>query len=144
MVEITVILAAVIGAFVLDLGGNQQKTPSASFDWDQDRSAESADTNDETVTIEVTHEGGDSIDGTQVTMTVDGTEVSSSTNWDVDSGYGSSEITAGNTASFVTSSPVESTNDPQSASAIEGQTFRLSWSSEDGSSSATLASYEVN
>ncbi len=35
MVAITVILAAVIGAFVLDLGGNQDSAPSATFDWEE-------------------------------------------------------------------------------------------------------------
>lgn len=34
MVAITVILAAVIGTFVLGLGQNVQSTPSASFDFD--------------------------------------------------------------------------------------------------------------
>ncbi len=35
MVAITVILAAVIGAFVLDLGGNQDSAPSATFEWEE-------------------------------------------------------------------------------------------------------------
>lgn len=34
MVAVVVILAAVIGAFVLGLGGNQQSTPQASFSYD--------------------------------------------------------------------------------------------------------------
>jgi flagellin-like protein len=46
MVAITVILAAVIGAFVLGIGGSQEQTPQASFEF-------SGDT--------VIHSGGDAI-----------------------------------------------------------------------------------
>jgi flagellin-like protein len=35
MVAITVILAAVIGAFVLNIGGSQDTAPSVSFDFEQ-------------------------------------------------------------------------------------------------------------
>ncbi|GAA0463637.1 type IV pilin N-terminal domain-containing protein [Halococcus dombrowskii] len=48
MVAVVVILAAVIGAFVLGLGGNQDTTPQASFSYD------SASGN-------VVYEGGDQI-----------------------------------------------------------------------------------
>ena len=48
MVAITVILAAVIGAFVLGIGGDQQATPSASLSFDLDGGD-----------VEVEHRGGD-------------------------------------------------------------------------------------
>ena len=51
MVAITVILAAVIGAVVLGLGGETQETPQVSLSFDQD---------DDTVTV--AHRGGDSVD----------------------------------------------------------------------------------
>ena len=51
MVAITVILAAVIGAFVLGLGGETQETPQVSLSFDQ---------NGSDVTVE--HRGGDSVD----------------------------------------------------------------------------------
>jgi flagellin-like protein len=38
MVAITVILAAVIGAFVLNLGGSQDAAPTASWEWDNSSS----------------------------------------------------------------------------------------------------------
>ena len=60
MVAITVILAAVIGAFVLGLGDQaSQSAPQASFDW-------SFDTNEDNVTI--THAGGDNIDKNNLRM----------------------------------------------------------------------------
>jgi flagellin-like protein len=48
MVAITVILAAVIGSFVLGIGGDVQEAPQASFSYDS-----SSDV--------IVHEGGDSI-----------------------------------------------------------------------------------
>lgn len=50
MVAITVILAAVIGAFVLGMGGEQTESPQASFD---------IDIEDGSVTI--AHKGGDAL-----------------------------------------------------------------------------------
>jgi archaeal flagellin N-terminal-like domain len=52
MVAITVILAAVIGTFVLGLGQNVQSTPNASFDFDF---------NTTNTSVNVTHTGGDTI-----------------------------------------------------------------------------------
>ena len=48
MVAVVVILAAVIGAFVLGLGGDQNQAPQASFSVDNG---------------EIIYEGGDAIDG---------------------------------------------------------------------------------
>jgi flagellin-like protein len=59
MVAITVILAAVIGFFVLDLGSSTQNAPQASFSFD--------DTNDD-----LTMNGGDSIPASTISVTVDG------------------------------------------------------------------------
>ncbi len=64
MVAITVILAAVIGSFVLNLGGSlQQSAPQASFGFDYD-------TNNHNVSI--THETGDSIEASQLNATASG------------------------------------------------------------------------
>jgi flagellin-like protein len=48
MVAITVILAAVIGAFVLGIGGSQEQAPQASFQWDSSGN--------------VVHAGGDALE----------------------------------------------------------------------------------
>jgi len=50
MVAITVILAAVIGAFVLDIGGSQESAPQVQWDWSN---------GDSTVTLN--HGGGDTL-----------------------------------------------------------------------------------
>jgi flagellin-like protein len=61
MVAITVILAAVIASFVLGLGGNQQATPTASFTFDYTQG-----NSDSSSYVEVTHDGGDTIKGSEV------------------------------------------------------------------------------
>ena len=51
MVAITVILAAVIGAFVLGIGGETQETPQASITLDNTSATE----------VEIRHRGGDTL-----------------------------------------------------------------------------------
>jgi flagellin-like protein len=111
MVAITVILAAVIGTFVLNLGqGLNQSAPQASFGFDY--------TND---SVDVTHESGDTIDAERlnVTSSVELTETTSFAD----------SVGAGDTATYEISG-----NDEWS-----GQTVRVVWESQDGSSSATLS-----
>ena len=64
MVAITVILAAVIGAFVLGLGGDVDETPQASL------SFELNDTDDD-VNVDIEHRGGDSFNLTNVDIAGD-------------------------------------------------------------------------
>lgn len=64
MVAITVILAAVIGAFVLGFAGNLSDTPpTAQFSYDYD---------DGEGEIEITHEGGEFINTNQLEITRNG------------------------------------------------------------------------
>jgi flagellin-like protein len=63
MVAITVILAAVIAAFVLGLGDTNSTAPSVTWDYDYDES-------DGTLTI--TNTGGDSFDPARVELQFDG------------------------------------------------------------------------
>ena len=66
MVAITVILAAVIGAFVLGLGGETQETPQASLSFTLN------DTDDE---VDIEHRGGDTLELSDVNVTVDGSDI---------------------------------------------------------------------
>ncbi|ELY48085.1 type IV pilin [Natronorubrum sulfidifaciens] len=61
MVAITVILAAVIAAFVLDIGDLDDSAPQAQFDWEDD---------DGNVTVTMT--SGDDINPDAVTMSPEG------------------------------------------------------------------------
>ncbi|MFA1610389.1 type IV pilin [Halobellus rubicundus] len=114
MVAITVILAAVIGTFVLNLGqGLQQTAPQASFSFDY--------TDDTNVTI--THESGDSIDAAQLNTT--GLEVGP-VEWEGHNGL-TGTVSAGTSAEFNNTVP------------WSGETVRVVWKSADGSASATLS-----
>jgi flagellin-like protein len=71
MVAITVILAAVIGTFVLGLGDQLGPTaPQATF---------TVDGNDSSV-VNVTKTGGEPLDTSDLTLSIDGTRASSSIN----------------------------------------------------------------
>lgn len=88
MVAITVILAAVIGTFVLGLGNQMgQSAPQASFGADYDGSADE---------LQITHEGGDKMAASDLSVVVDGNSDPIST-YDVDE---SSDITAGTTVTI--------------------------------------------
>jgi flagellin-like protein len=71
MVAITVILAAVIGAFVLEIGDQQETAPNTSFESDQYQefhwSVPWNDNHKANITVvEVSHAGGNNIDVTQL------------------------------------------------------------------------------
>jgi len=74
MVAITVILAAVIGAFVLDIGGSQEKVPQASWDFSFSESDNE---------LTVSHEGGDSVNVERLSFsgTIDNVDSISSSQW---------------------------------------------------------------
>ena len=114
MVAITVILAAVIGSFVLNLGGSLgQSAPQASFGFDYDTASNNTT---------ITHQTGDSIDVERLKTT--GLD-NGSYNW-TDVGA-SGTISAGDSAEF--------NNDAD----WSGETVRVVWESEDGENSATLS-----
>ena len=139
MVAITVILAAVIGTFVLNLGGSvSQTTPQASFGFDFE---EGSDTVGDNVTV--THETGATIDSDRLNLTatvdidiadstanVDPSAESSSEGFSEALGEGVS-VGAGSTVYAGSGTDEE----------LNGETIRVVWSSETGESSATLSEY---
>jgi len=133
MVAITVILAAVIGAFVLDIGGNQQQVPQANWNFDQSEESDS-------LSVVVEHTGGDKIP--QDTLTVDVTDESGGDASLSNPGF-SSEVSAGS------STTVEWTHDSggdirSSSADPAGSVIQVLWESADGSQSQVLQDYEVN
>jgi flagellin-like protein len=121
MVAITVILAAVIGTFVLGLGDQvQQTSPNAQWDWDGDASNG----------VDITHTSGDSVTASNVEVTganSNGPHCDDGSQW----ASGVSDITAGNTCSI------------GSGDLAEDDELRLVWTAEGGGSSSTLTSYTV-
>jgi len=118
MVAITVILAAVIGAFVLDIGGSQESAPQVQWDW-ADGSSE--------VTLE--HGGGDTVNNPdQISVTGDATTQKLGS--DIGGDF-SGSITAGDSETI--------------SSGVSGSgTITLVWESSDGSQSTELSSHDYN
>ena len=126
MVAITVILAAVIGTFVLGLGQNVQSTaPQASFSFDQKSN------ND----VTVTHDGGDTIPHGNIKVTVNGNTAHSDATNDNAFWNSNGEVSAGD------SKTIEGYTGSDSLSPDE--TIRVIWTSDSGENSQTLATYTV-
>lgn len=65
MVAITVILAAVIGSFVLGIGGDLEQTPQTQL------SVTATENGSSSIDINVSHDGGDSLTGSNLRLIVD-------------------------------------------------------------------------
>ncbi|KAB1193540.1 type IV pilin [Haloferax sp. MBLA0076] len=121
MVAITVILAAVIGTFVLGLGDQVSETaPQASFSFDYD-----SGTTGNNFTI--THESGEAIPASQLNITGDNISSASFT------AGADNKVSAGESAVI----------SPDAAFA-DGDTVRIVWTSESGSTSSTLQKWTYN
>jgi flagellin-like protein len=71
MVAITVILAAVIGAFVLEIGDQQETAPNTSFDSDQSTKFYWGANKANLTTIDISHAGGTVVDITQADVKIE-------------------------------------------------------------------------
>jgi len=158
MVAITVILAAVIGTFVLGLGDQvQNTTPRASFGFD----AGTQDVDNNTVkTVTVTHESGDSIAESDLSVQVNGGQAfeANSANETVNPwGDANQDVSAGSSFTIAVyesggsiSEGAALTTDssgytgPTAATEIaSGDTVRIIYDSPDSDSSSTLGKFEV-
>jgi len=120
MVAITVILAAVIGTFVLGLGDQvQQTTPQASFSFDG--------LDDAGTDVTVTHEGGDAINADRLSINAGGSEAVAAPAFESNG----SDVTAGSSQTV------------SNGNISSDDTIRVIWTSDDGSNSAILGRGEV-
>ncbi|ELK50211.1 type IV pilin [Haloferax volcanii] len=129
MVAITVILAAVIGTFVLGLGEQTATAPQASFSFNYNQS--SADY------LNITHESGGAIDSDQLSISTgvsiygtaeaDATDAAESRTWTALNGGTQTDVTAGTSVTII-----------PDGDSLSDQTVRIVWTDEAGSSSATL------
>ena len=128
MVAITVILAAVIGTFVLGLGENVQSTPQAKFAYDYQNN-----------NVTITHEGGSAVSAAELSVTassafefetasgaLDGTPNSSKTFEEMGV---SGDVSAGKSLK-IGKSGVDN---------FDSDTVRVVWSDPNTDKSATLA-----
>ncbi|GGM57005.1 flagellin-like protein [Halarchaeum rubridurum] len=127
MVAITVILAAVIGTFVLGLGSNVgNNAPSATFNYEYGLGDSDSGVN---ATVTITSQGGDSITGSTLENQVS----------NGDATYGTTDdwpdtVTAGSSSTFEKSAG-NNTN-----ASWTGETIQVVWSSESGGSSSIISS----
>lgn len=114
MVAITVILAAVIGVFVLGLGDQVQETPpNTNFDaeWEE---------NNSNWDLTITHTSGDTVPANELTL------VGPDSSEEFDEAEFGTELTAGTSGEFTE---------------LSDGTYRIVW--ESGGTSSTLATFET-
>lgn len=140
MVAITVILAAVIGTFVLGLGDQvSDATPSASFQFDYERNHDG--TGNDSVTI--SHNGGDTVQGSNVNVTVTGANVSDVSDqqytWS-SLGGSSGDVSAGDTATVDAANIIAANGavTPGETIALNSVTVRIVWQTTEGDNSAQI------
>ena len=129
MVAITVILAAVIGTFVLGLGDQvQNNAPQAQFTFDYDGGTSGTDG-----VLTITHESGASIDESQLTVEAD--DGSNIDPGDCKGGSWSSgdEVSAGDSCEVVETGGTD---------ALDSKTVRVIWTSQGGDNSDTLRRWD--
>jgi flagellin-like protein len=127
MVAITVILAAVIGTFVLGLGDQvSESAPQAQFSFD-------FATTGSTDIINVTHDGGDAVAADQLIVNVDGNEAwnSDSPTWTEGPSAWSDDVSAGDTLDISTTNGAE-----------DGDAVRIIWASSNSDKTATIGQAE--
>ena len=129
MVAITVILAAVIGTFVLGLGENiNDDAPNTTWETSYEESSPTTSTSCDPAgdgsenTLEITHQSGQTIDADRLTISEDGSDRK---DWDTDCD-GSTDVGVGDTATVDADSEA---------------TVRLIWTAEGGGSEATLTTW---
>jgi FlaG/FlaF family flagellin (archaellin) len=120
MVAITVILAAVIGAFVLNIGGSQETAPSASLDFQNTSDG-----------IKVTHASGDPLKNSQTIVKVNGSDRDLPMN----------EYSAGDVFYVHNDSANGVTTNPAGA-APSGTSVKVVWQSPSSDKSSIIGQFE--
>jgi FlaG/FlaF family flagellin (archaellin) len=121
MVAVTIILAAVIGTFVLGIGADlTNSNPSAQWEFSESMNASGNDS------VLILHGGGDDVDSSTIEVTIDGTTVyedgsaTGAPGFTVDATNFDDPITSGDRLR------IEANN-------LEGSTLRIIWQTEDSS-----------
>jgi flagellin-like protein len=133
MVAITVILAAVIGTFVLGLGQNVQSTPQASFSFDFDTYS------NDSAFVDVTHSGGDTLTANENARRVTLNTSATSAVWLKPGG----SLGANQTNELSAGTTYQEFNYAGTGNPPGGQTVRVVWIGPNEESSATLGSQEA-
>jgi flagellin-like protein len=123
MVAITVILAAVIGTFVLGLGDQvSESAPQAQFTFDYSGGPSDG-------TVNVTHDGGDSIEAADLNVSINNDANAAVASAGTNNGWSDATVAAG---SSLTVNNVD-----------EGATVRIIWTSPNSDKTATIGQFEA-
>ncbi|SNZ02638.1 Protein of unknown function [Natronoarchaeum philippinense] len=117
-----VVGAAVVGTYVLDVGGSQETAPQVLWEWEETPDG-----------VTVQHAGGDTVDPQSVHITGDVDPSYAGTTLDDPSLFGEGGISAGD----------EATIDDSKLSGDTGSVL-LVWESSDGSQAVVLSEYEFD
>ena len=154
MVAITVILAAVIGTFVLGLGDQvNNNAPQASFEYDFATTDGTADEGD---SFTITHTGGDTIEAAQLDVKVgdalvyDGGSINDNPDFvsgsDTDADINPSPTnTWGTDISAGSALDIEEQSDGDDGDSVfePGDTIRVIWNNPSGGSTNTISTSDV-
>jgi flagellin-like protein len=145
MVAITVILAAVIGTFVLGLGDQvSESAPQAQFTFDYDGADQ----------VNLTHDGGDSIEADDLNVSSGvplGIDAGSGT-YNDSNGLGNAVGSSSSTTLNLVDSGAFSSGDSVTAGttvrvgtsgSFSGETVRVVWSSPNSDKTATIGQFEA-
>jgi flagellin-like protein len=125
MVAITVILAAVIGTFVLGLGDQvSENAPQASFSFDFTSNSDGF-TGEAADKVTITHEGGETLESNNIAVEGDDTSGAVGSTDGVANGNWASTIEAGSSSTW------EGVN--------SGETIRVIWTNPAGGATNTIA-----
>lgn len=134
MVAVTVILAAVIGTFVLGIGSQvTSETPTSSFEFDFDNGGDGTYGGINDDVVEVTHRGGDEVEEPALSLRIGGDSVPDGEfSWD----NTGDTVGAGDTGTY----------DEGAGGTVDvndGDDVKLIWEDPDGEGSAILAETQV-
>lgn len=135
MVAVTIILAAVVGTFVLGIGSDlTDESPSASWDYSVDVGGGSNDT------VLILHGGGETVDRSQVEVTIDG-----STAYRDGSPRGDFSLINGQNWPEEISAGDRLHLDDASTAAIEsGDMLQIIWTADSGERAAIIGEHRLN
>jgi len=149
MVAITVILAAVIATFVMNMGPDEEMAPTTNWDVTADTSSSGSDT------VTFTHDGGGGADGAELYFVIDGatnvehgsataTSLQSEYTWETLSG-GTTDVSASDSVEI---SPSNSNLEDDSGNDINNMnlddaSIDLVWRASNSDKSEILTSWEA-
>ena len=138
MVAITVILAAVIGTFVLGLGDQVQSTaPQASFNFDyQNNTGANSDV------LQVTHDGGDAIPSSELNASVSGATDDSGSSVTFGQGSDGDLFDSGGDVTAGTTDSIDGGDVSAANLKLDEASVRVVWASQSGENSATLGQWD--